>query len=732
MHNEAILRDALMFSALDLDIILVDANKNPGIVADWPTHEWDRDEYGKWLAQRDDLALAIRLGGVIDVEIDAEDEETRNEKRVEFITLLGGQKTVSWSSKRGCHWLFRLGGGDRARLEAAACPNVVKGGGFEYRLGHKPAQSLLPTPGSDYRTWLDRPEDAEVLTAPDWLVRRIVDAIPARPAANTKITPIENDRPGDIFNERVAWSDILTPHGWTLFEDKGDVHHWTRPGKQTGLSGTTGFCGTDARPDCFYIFSTDPHIEPFESQKTYTRFEAWTTLNFGGDFGAASREAVRQGYRVENESNGDEFPDDLPPITVVECDERPEQAFIPLPGPPEPDDICYDFVLGEYVKNLVPYTEAYPPAMLFQLMEVAGILPGRRTYFAHGDYRFRLNGGCIVIGESGVARKGTGLYYARLPFLDHELESTINSIISKTDQVSGEGLVQAVSNKDNHTLLMACEEFAGALKVMKREGNSLSTTIRKALDAEPLGIDSRKNSIAEMNDAFVSIIGHCTQDEFIENITNEEIRNGLLNRFQYTMSRQNSKIAFPQSVPEHIKQPARDALAGLIQPHEFGEPIALTFAADARPIWEKFYLGGSDEAEELRGALGARAPAQIMRSAARVALLDKSTKVTARHLRIALAMQRYSAGCIDYIFGSYINDDAEEVIHFLESDIKGKTWNDVNEWVGRGRRSKRKVKRIVEGLMKKGIVRVVSVKSDKGAGRPASRLTLIRGVQGNR
>jgi Bifunctional DNA primase/polymerase, N-terminal len=71
--------------------------------------------------------------------------------------------------------------------------------------------------------------------------------------AKEHMASTNGDRPGDVFNVRVGWSEILEPHGWTRVGQRGEVMLWKRPSKQErGWSATTGY-GTDL----LYIFSTN-------------------------------------------------------------------------------------------------------------------------------------------------------------------------------------------------------------------------------------------------------------------------------------------------------------------------------------------------------------------------------------------------------------------------------------------------------------------------------------------
>ena len=70
------------------------------------------------------------------------------------------------------------------------------------------------------------------------------------------------------------------------------------------------------------------------------------------------------------------------------------------------------------------------------------------------------------------------------------------------------------------------------LKVMTREGNTLSPVIRSAWDSGDLR-SLTKNSPARATGAHVSIIGHITKDELRRLLTETESANGFANRFLF-------------------------------------------------------------------------------------------------------------------------------------------------------------------------------------------------------
>jgi hypothetical protein len=95
-------------------------------------------------------------------------------------------------------------------------------------------------------------------------------------------------RPGDDFNEKATWAEVLEPHGWKVDRVAGGVTYWTRPGKDRGTSATTGY---NAGLHCF-----SSSAAPFEANQNYSRFAVYAMLEHSGDFSAAAQALAKKGY----------------------------------------------------------------------------------------------------------------------------------------------------------------------------------------------------------------------------------------------------------------------------------------------------------------------------------------------------------------------------------------------------------------------------------------------------
>jgi hypothetical protein len=102
----------------------------------------------------------------------------------------------------------------------------------------------------------------------------------------------DGGRPGDDFNKRAHWDQILNPHGWRSVGTSGGITYWCRPGKGEGVSATTNY----ADSDLLYVFSTNAH--PLDSDQAYSKFAAFAFLNHNGDFAKAAAAVGGRGFGV--------------------------------------------------------------------------------------------------------------------------------------------------------------------------------------------------------------------------------------------------------------------------------------------------------------------------------------------------------------------------------------------------------------------------------------------------
>ena len=178
------------------------------------------------------------------------------------------------------------------------------------------------------------------------------------------------------------------------------------------------------------------------------------------------------------------------------------------------------------------------------------------------------------------------------------------------------------------------------MKVLAREGNTLSPVIRNAWDGKTLQTMA-KNSPLRATGAHIGIVGHITKQELLRHITATELANGFFNRFM-VVAVQRSKDAAVR------RPPRRETASPRPRAGPARRPLRRRRAADhLRPEAREWWIAAYDELSAgeagLAGAATARAEAHTVRLALLYALLDCSDVIELEHLEAALAFWAYRA-----------------------------------------------------------------------------------------
>lgn len=166
------------------------------------------------------------------------------------------------------------------------------------------------------------------------LLARLCDRMPApeqRPAGQ-KETPA--DSPGNDFERRASWAEVLEPHGWRLLGKRDGYEVWQRPGKENdpGHSATVGYCKGKGGEPLLRVFSSN--AAPFQDGKSYGKFNAYTLLGFAGDHAAAAKELAARGYGAKRKQVKVPNKPADPDGSATETPEEPRYPFLSqVPGP---------------------------------------------------------------------------------------------------------------------------------------------------------------------------------------------------------------------------------------------------------------------------------------------------------------------------------------------------------------------------------------------------------------
>lgn len=424
---------------------------------------------------------------------------------------------------------------------------------------------------------------------------------------------------------------------------------------------------------------------------------------------------------------------------LQEMGRREEESGPPEGGWPDPPaEAAFYGLAGDVVRTLEPHTEADPAGLLLQFLVAFGNCAGRTAhYVVEGDQHF-INLFAVLVGPTAKARKGTSWSRIRAIFALADPEWAANC--TDTGLSSGEGLIWRVRDPIEATepirekgsrqitgyqkvvtdegipdkrLLVVEAEFASALRVLQREGNTLSPVLREAWDTGSL-TTIVKNNRARATGAHVSIIAHATKQELLRYLDATEQANGFGNRFLWACVRRSRVLPEGGKLHEKNLQPLVERLRAAL---EFArKQREMTWDTEARAEWYRVYEGLSEGKPGLLGAMVARAEAQVVRLAVIYACLDCSPAIRLPHLRAALAVWDYCERSARFIFGASLGDPvADAILQALRGAPDGLTRTALRDLFGRHKEAAQ-INRALTALVEAGLACSERVETD---GRPA-------------
>lgn len=351
---------------------------------------------------------------------------------------------------------------------------------------------------------------------------------------------------------------------------------------------------------------------------------------------------------------------------------------------PELDPAVYRCYLGDLVEAVKDGSEADPIAVLASLIAAAGVHLGPDSHLMVGDDRHPLLVWPLIVGRTNSGRKGTSWSTTRrlITAADPEFASTnIQSGLT-----SGEGLAALFIDLDPHNpnptnpgdqdspatqpgrkpdknrpighhrllppgdtrLLVYEPEWAAVMARMRREGNSLSATLRAAWEGGNLSTLTVTARVAPVS--HIGLVAHITPAEFREKIQASDLAGGTYNRFlPIAVARSKFLAHAPGIDPEQLRGHGTALASRLAQAAQIGQ---LGFTPTAAHLWEQLYVEfGADEATH--GPVEqfiSRAAPNCLRIAAIHAALDQRQHINTDDLTAAAALVRYSINSARAVF----------------------------------------------------------------------------------
>lgn len=370
-------------------------------------------------------------------------------------------------------------------------------------------------------------------------------------------------------------------------------------------------------------------------------------------------------------------------------------------------DDAYFGLTGRIVRTIAPETEASPELLIVSFLVAFGNWIGRSPYMKVEETRHYTNEFAVFVGDTSIGRKGTGWDRVRAIFDAAEAQGDdpwIDRI--KSGLASGEGLIAQV--KDEEKRLMIVEpEFARALIVINRDGNTLSAIIRSAWESGSLRTLTKMP--VEATDAHISIVGHITLDELKRQLNRVEVANGFANRFLFVAVYRSRQLPFGGKHVDYkrfaveLQKARRFALRA-------GE---LDWTANAKELWAQEYSELTEGKPGLLGSVTNRAAPHVLRLAMLYAVLDASRLIRSTHLRAALEVWRYCEDSAQRIFSDTLGDDtADTILQELRKSDMGRA--EISRLFSRNR-SALEIERALTFLREKSLARFAMVGT---SGRP--------------
>lgn len=313
MTNE-ILTTALRFATQDIVVVPVagDGSKRPGL-SSWkefqerkPTQEelltWFNNEQVQGLGVitgpiSGNLLMIEFEGRAIDQKLHLRAKEAMESAGLEYLwnQLTNGYSEMTPSG--GIHFLVKVDGPAIDGNTKLASKAGEDGGCLIETRGAGGFSICAPSGGTAHptgKTWamiagaietiptISTDEMNELFT-----ILQTFDEMPKPEITKQELTKREFNPalPGDDYNQRMTWEEILEPLGWKKVFTQAEKTLWRRPNKNEGISASTNHGGYDT----FYVFSTST---TFEANKSYSKFAVYAHLHHGDNFKHAA-EALR-------------------------------------------------------------------------------------------------------------------------------------------------------------------------------------------------------------------------------------------------------------------------------------------------------------------------------------------------------------------------------------------------------------------------------------------------------
>ena len=402
---------------------------------------------------------------------------------------------------------------------------------------------------------------------------------------------------------------------------------------------------------------------------------------------------------------------------------------------PHLERAAFHGIVGEFVDLATEGSEADPAAVLATTLVRFGVEagspdPNARPHIYVGESRHEPRIFGVVVGKSAKARKGTsGAPVTRLFAVPEGCMGAPKMAPMNLGPLSsGEGIVYAVRDAQetwddkeqqfkvidpgvlDKRLFVQEEEFAAAINAGKRDGNTLSATLRALWDSGTRS-PMTKTSRTQCTNAHVGILAHITIDELAMSLSACDKLNGYANRFLWMLARRSKRVPRPRRMPDDKFIPIRNEIWQRLHLAHAAGQMSLTAAAG--DLWDAEYDRLTEDRPGVSGAITARAEAQVVRLSMIYALCDGRKHVDAIHVQAALALWSYAQASAEFIFSDdAVGSKLDAKIHdLLLKTPAGSSLTDLHNATGNNHKAT-ELRSSIQRLVDAGLVRSELVRTD--------------------
>lgn len=317
MTNE-ILTTALRFATQGIVVVPVasDGSKRPGLSSwkEFQDRQPTQDELLAWFNNEQVQGLGVITGVVsgnllmiefegraIEQKLHLKAKDAMNSAGLEYLwdTLTNGYSEMTPSG--GIHFLVKVDGeaiDGNTKLaskpgEDGGCLIETRGaGGFSICA---PSGGTAHPTGKGWTMIAGAIESIPTISTDEmnelFTILKTFDEMPKPEITKQELTKRDFNPalPGDDYNQRTTWEEILEPIGWKKVFTQAEKTLWRRPNKDEGISASTNHGGYDT----FYVFSTSTS---FEANKSYSKFAVYAHLHHNDNFKHAAEALRFKGY----------------------------------------------------------------------------------------------------------------------------------------------------------------------------------------------------------------------------------------------------------------------------------------------------------------------------------------------------------------------------------------------------------------------------------------------------